>query len=172
MKIVAKKNSPLELVIKNMCKDMEVAVIDAKGIVEKAVGVRPVGIFHIYHWGTISHLVPEFDFHPDDGVKIDKRVLRRKKGCIDIYVPAMKYRQGKDLDTTFRQFAQEHEITDDPLKQFGIETVDINRGISCYCQPRYDVDADRYFLICSESIIRAFNKKKLAKDQFDIEYED
>lgn len=41
-------------------------------------------------------------------------------------------------------------------------------------KPRKDglhvMSTDRYLLICSDSIPKGFNKKKLAKDQFKVEY--
>ena len=43
-------------------------------------------------------------------------------------------------------------------------------GISYDIQLAHDMENDRYMLVCSDSIPKAFDKKKLAKDQFEIEY--
>ena len=48
--------------------------------------------------------------------------------------------------------------------------VDWVNGISYNIQLAHDMENDRYMLVCSDSIPKAFDKKKLAKDQFDIEY--
>ena len=43
-------------------------------------------------------------------------------------------------------------------------------GISYDIQLAHDMENDRYMLVCSDSIPKAFDKKKLAKGQFEIEY--
>ena len=62
-------------------------------------------------------------------------------------------------------------MTEDALHEFGIHMTDFNRGVFHYIRPIYDSEHNRYFLLCSDSIPQTFDKKKLAKDQFDIEYE-
>lgn len=170
MKIIAKKGTAFEQTIKEMCEKMTKGITGAQEIVEKTTGIKPVNIFHLYHWGTISMLVPEFDIHPDDKDKINPRILRKKKGCTNVYVPALRYKEGIELNATFRQFAKEYEINDDPLAQYGIKTVNFVKGVSYYCQPAHDTENDKYMLVCSTSIPEAFDKKKLAKEQFEIEY--
>ena len=56
------------------------------------------------------------------------------------------------------------------LNEYGIHMVDYVNGTSYYIQPTHDMENDRYMLVCSDSTHKAFEKKKLAKDQFDIEY--
>ena len=154
MKLIAKKGTAFEQTVKEMCEKMTEGIIGARDMVEKTVGV----------------LVPEFDIHPDDRVKIDPHILRKKKGCESVYVPALRYKEGKDLDTAFREFAKEHEVTEEPLNEYGIHMVDWVNGVSYNIQPVHDMNNDRYMLVCSDSIPKAFDKKKLAKDQFEIEY--
>ena len=156
MKIIAKKGTDFEQTLKTMCEIMTEGIVAAQDMVEKAAGVRPMNIFHIYHWGTISKLVPEFDIHPDDRVKIDPHILRKKKGCESVYVPALRYKEGKELDDAFRVFAKEHEVTDEPLNEFGINMVDWKNGISYNIQLAHDMNNDRYMLVCSDSIPKAF----------------
>lgn len=170
MKLIAKKGTAFEQTVKEMCEKMTEGIIGARDMVEKTVGVKPMNIFHIFHWGTISRLVPEFDIHPDDRVKIDPHILRKKKGCESVYVPALRYKEGKDLDAAFREFAKEHEVTEEPLNEYGIHMVDWVNGVSYNIQLVHDMENDRYMLVCSDSIPKAFDKKKLAKDQFEIEY--
>ena len=170
MKLIAKKGTAFEQTVKQMCEKMTEGITGAQEMVEKAAGVRPINIFHIFHWGTISRLVPEFDIQPDDRAKVNDRVLRPKKGCVSVYVPALRYKEGKELDETFRAFAKEHEITEEPLNEYGIHMVDWKKGMSYSIQLAHDTEKDLYILVCSNSIPETFDKKKLAKDQFEIEY--
>lgn len=170
MKIIAKKGSELEQTIEQMYKKMTVGIENGRTLVENHAGVKPANIFHLFHWGTISRLVPEFDILPDDRAKVNPHVLRKKKGCESVYVPARQYKEGKALYKEFTSLAKLHEISDEPLRAFGINTVDFERGMSYYCQPAHDTEKDLYVLVCSNSIPEAFDKKKLAKGQFDIEY--
>lgn len=170
MKIIAKKGSALEQTIKGMCEKMTKGVTGAQEMVAKSAGVKPINIFHLFHWGTISKLIPEFDIHPDDRAKIDPHFLRKKKGCSSVYVPALRYKEGKELNNAFRAFADEYEITDEPLNEYGIHMVDWKNGVSHSILLAHDTETDSYMLICSNSIPESFDKKKLAKEQFDIDY--
>lgn len=170
MKIIAKKGTAFEQTIKGMCEKMTEGVTGAQELVEKAAGVKPTNIFQLFHWGTISKLVPEFEIHPDNREKVNTIVLRPKKGCVNVYVPAMRYREGRELADTFKAFVKEHEITDEPLNEYGINMVDWKRGVSYSIQLAHDTEKDLYMLVCSNSIPEAFDKQKLAKEQFEIEY--
>ena len=170
MKLIAKKGTAFEQTVKVMCEKITEGIIGARDMVEKTVGVRPKDTYHIFHWGTISKLIPEFVFDVEDGDRINPKYLRKKKGSRDVWVPALRYKEGKDLDAAFREFAKEHEVTEEPLNEYGIHMVDWKNGISYNIQLAHDTENDRYMLICSDSIPKGFNKKKLVKGQFEIEY--
>ena len=170
MKLIAKKGTAFEQTVRVMCEKKTEGIIGARDMVEKAVGERPKDTYHIFHWGTISKLTPEFVFDVEDGERISPKYLRKKKGTKDVWVPALRYKEGKDLDATFREFAKEHEVTEEPLNEYGIHMVDWKNGISYDIQLAHDTENDRYMLVCSDSIPKAFDKKKLAKGQFEIEY--
>lgn len=170
MKLIAKKGSAFEKTLKEMCETINEGNFGALDLVEKAAGVRPLCIYAMYHWGIISKMVPEFDIHPDDKIKINPHILRKKKGCESIYVPALRYKEGWKLDESFHEFARKYIVREEPLNEYGINMVDNVNGMSYYMQPAHDTDKDRYMLLCSDSTPKAFDKKKLAKDQFDIEY--
>lgn len=169
MKIIAKKGTPLEKTLKGMCDKMKEGSEVAMDLVEKFAGVRPKKIFGLYHWGLISLMIPEFDFHPDDRSKINPQVLRRSRRCEYVYVPALRYKQGLEFKQRFNEIVNKYEITDECLHEYGIHMEDYN-GCSYYIKPHYDVQRGVYYLNCSDSIPKAFDKKKLAKDQFEIEY--
>ena len=170
MKLIAKKGTALEQTIKAMCEKKDFAFNGACKIVESAVGVRPKNIYFMFHWGTITKLLPEFVFDAVDGERINPKILRKKKDAKSLWVPALRYKEGKELDTMFRGFAKDYEVTDEPLHEFGIHMVDVKNGVSYNIQPAHDTETDRYMLVCSYELPRAFDKKKLAKDQFEIEY--
>ena len=170
MKIMAKKGTSFEQTVRMMFEKMEEGVIDARDMVEKIVGVRPKDTYHIFHWGVISRLTPEFVFDAEDGDHINPRYLRKKKDSRDVWVPALRYKEGKELDAAFRKFAKEHEVTEEPLNEYGIHMVDWKNGVSYDIHLVHDTENDRYMLVCSDSIPKVFDKNKLAKDQFDIEY--
>lgn len=169
MKIIAKKGTDFEQTLKTMCEIMTEGIVAAQDMVEKMAGGRPINIFHLFHWGIISEPVPEFDFHPDDREKIDSRVLRRKRGT-NVYVPALRFKEGQELHEAFCKLAEAHTVTDEPLHKYGIHQVDMVKGISYAIKLVHVTDTDRYMLVCSDSLPKTFDKKKLAKDQFDIEY--
>lgn len=169
MKLIAKKGTTFEQTVKMMCEKVTEGIIGAQDMVEKAVGVRPKDIYHIFHWGSISKLTPEFGFNVEDGERINPKYLRKKKGMKDVWVPALRYKEGKNFDDAFRKFAKEHEVTEEPLNEYGIHMVDWKNGISYDIQLAHDSENNRYMLVCSNSIPKAFDKKKLAKDQFKIE---
>ena len=81
MKLTTKKGSALEQTVKEMCDKMTTGVNGALDLVEKATGIRPANVYHIFHWGTISKLVPEFVINGDDVARINPKQLRRKKGA-------------------------------------------------------------------------------------------
>lgn len=170
MRLIAKKGTAFEQTIKAMCEKKIFAFSGACDIVEKSVGVRPKNIYFMFHWGTISKLLPEFEFDPVDAPRINPKYLRKKRFAKSLYVPALRYKEGKELDTMFRGFAHDYELTDEPLHEFGIHMVDMKNGVSYNIQPAHDTENDRYMLVCSYELPRAFDKKKLAKDQFEIEY--
>lgn len=170
MKLIAKKGSVLEQTIKDMYDHIVNALNEAKDLVEKLAGVRPIFIYHMFHWGIISQLTDDFVFSKEDETKINPHLLRKKKGEKNVWVPAARYKEGAALAVAFDEYAREHVIREEPLHEFGIHPLDEKNGVSYYCQPMYDIGADRYFLICSDSIPKGFNKKKLARDQFEIVY--
>lgn len=169
MKIIAKKGTPLENTIKGMCDKMSEGLEVALDLVEKSAGVRPKNVFHMYHWGLISLMVPEFDFHPDDRSKIKPQVLRRSRRCENVYVPSLRYKEGQEFKQRYTEIANKYVITDECLHEYGIHMEDDN-GRSYYIKPHHDEQRDVYYLACSDSIPKAFDKKKLVKDQFEIEY--
>lgn len=170
MKIIAMKGSALEQTIKDMYDRMASAMNGAQDLVEQAAGVRPTTIYHMFHWGIISLLTADFVISKEDEPKINPHVLRKKKGERDVWVPAARYKEGGALAAVFGEYAREHEIDEEPLHEFGIHAMDNKNDVSYYCQPSHDKDTDRYLLICSDSIPKGFDKKKLAKDQFEVEY--
>lgn len=169
MRILAKKGSALEQTIKEMCDRISEMTNGALDMVENASGVRPTGIYRIFHWGIISRLSTDFVINKEEEAKINPHVLRKKKGNKNVWGPAARFREGAALNTAFNEYAREHELRDELLHEFGIYTC--KDGVSYYCQPAYDESTDRYVLVCSDSIPNGFNKKKLAKDQFEVEYQ-
>ena len=103
--------------------------------------------------------------------KIDKKVLRPMPKVRNGWKPNLRTKEGKGFKAAFSAKAEEWEVTENALNEFGIHMADFNRGVSHYIRPMYDSERNRYFLLCSDSIPQAFDKKKLAKDQFDIKYE-
>lgn len=170
MKLIAKKGTAFEQILKQMYDKIIQGIIDASDLVEKTVGVRPTGIYHLYHWGTLWKLTPEFVFDDKDVERIDPKYLRKKSKTNDVWIPSIRYKEGKSLYTAFREFARANEITDQPLNELGIRTVDWEKGVSWGVQLSHDKKNDRYLLICSDSIPKGFDNEKLVKDQFEIEY--
>lgn len=171
MKIIAKPGAALEQTIKVMHDKIKKSFDEANDMVEQMAGSRPVGPGYIYHWGTIVKFVPEFTFKPEDEDKIDKKMLRPMPKVRNGWKPNLRTKEGKEFKAAFSVKAEEWKVTEDALHEFGIHMTDFNRGVSHYIRPMYDSERNRYFLLCGDTIPQAFDKKKLAKDQFDIEYE-
>lgn len=170
MRLVAKKGSAFEQTLKEMCETITKGFDGALDLVESAIGVRPKHIYRQFHWGIVSKLVPEFVFDDKDTNRIPPKCLRKFRGSNDVWVPTLRYAQGRKLEETFREFAKQYIVRDEPLNEYGIHMVDeVNRMSYSMC-PFYDEERDRYILVCSDSTPKAFDKKKLAEDQFDIEY--
>lgn len=170
MKIIAKKGTALEQTIKEMCEKMSEGFIRTLDLVEGAVGVRPMNVYNVYHWGTISEMVPEFVFDAHDVENISPNYLRRSKKSKDSWVPALRYKGGRKLYHAFYELAQKYKVTDVPLSKYGINMVDWKNGYSYRIKPFHDLESDRYMLVCSDGTPRAFDKKKLAREMFEIEY--
>ena len=170
MEIIAKQGTPLEQTIKAMRDQIVNAYKEALDMTEQAVGARPVCPAHIFHWGTIMKLVPEFTFKPEDEDKINQKVLRPNPKVKNGWMPNKRTKDGKEFNAAFRTKADEWEVKEDALNEFGIHMVDWKKGVSHYISPIYDSERDRYILVCGNSIPEAFDKEKLAKDQFDIDY--
>lgn len=171
MQIYAKQGTALEQTIKAMCDKIKENFDEALNMTEQAVGARPISPACIFHWGTIMKFVPEFTFKPEDEDKIDTKVLRPIPKVKSGWKPNKRTKAGNEFNTAFRTKAEEWEITDDALHKFGIHMVDWNKGVSHYIRPLFDAERNQYYLNCSNSLPESFDKKKLAKDQFDIEYE-
>ena len=171
MEIIAKQGTALEQTIKAMCDKIKSGFDEANDMVEQMTGARPISPACIFHWGTIMKFVPEFTFKPEDEDKIDKKVLRPMPKVRNGWKPNLRTKEGKEFRAAFNAKAAEWEVTEDALHEFGIHMTDFNRGVSHYIRPMYDPERKRYFLHCGDSVPQAFDKAKLAKDQFDIEYE-
>lgn len=171
MKIIAKPGTALEHTIKAMHDKIKKSFDEANDMVEQMAGARPISPACIYHWGTIMKFVPEFTFMSEDVDKIDKKVLRPMPKVWQGWKPNLRTKEGKEFKAAFSAKAEEWEVTEDALHEFGIHMTDFNRGVSHYIRPKYNSERNRYFLHCDNSVPEAFDKAKLAKDQFDIEYE-
>ena len=169
MILIAKKGTAFEQTVKKMYDRMVEGIVGGHDLVEKAVGVRPKDTIHVYHWGIILKLIPEFVFDEECGKRINPKYLRKKKGLKDHWVPALKHKEGRELDAAFRKYSKDHIVTDEPLHEFGIYMEDKANGIS-YSIHLFHDGSDRYMLICSDRILSAFDKKKLADDQLNIKY--
>ena len=82
----------------------------------------------------------------------------------------MRYKEGKALYDSFCEYAKANEVGEQSLHEFGIHSLDMMNKKSYYCQPYHNTDTDQYGLICSDSIPNGFDEKKLARDQFEIKY--
>lgn len=170
MKLIAKKGSPFEETLREMCEEISSAIVSAQDLVESYAGVRPKDVYSIYHWGIIFKLSPSFVFDINDTKRINTKCLRRMVGTKDVWIPALRYKDGRQLDDNFSDLAKQYTVREDPLNEYGIHMIDEANRISYSMQPGYDVDTNRYILYCSDSTPKGFDEKKLAKDQFDIEY--
>lgn len=169
MKLIAKQGTAFEQTLKEMLEMISSGMVSARDFVELNIGVRPLDIGYIYHWGIISKMKPEFVFDKKDKERIDSKYLRRLAGT-NTWVPALRHAEGRALDSAFRELAVKYEVREDPLNEYGIHMIDDKNGRSYFIRPAYDFDTNRYMLRCSDSVPNAFDKQKLAKDQFDIEY--
>ena len=149
---------------------MAEGAIKAQDLVKNFVGVRPIDVFHEFHWGTISEMLPEFVFNENDSENIDSKQMRRLKGTKRLWVPNLRYKAGRELDEAIRELAKEYKVTDKPLHEYGIRMVVLENCMSYRIKPFHDIKNDRYLLYCADGIPKAFNKKKLARDLFEIEY--
>ena len=170
MYIIAKQGTAFEQAIKDACDKIKNTQEQANALVEKSAGAKPIGPAYMYHWGTIVKFLPEFSFAPEEEPKIDKTILApiaKEKGR---WKPNLRTKAGKQFKADFCEFAKENEVTEDFLHPFGIHMTDWQKGVSYYIRPCFDNERDRYMLICNDGIPAGFDKAKLAKEQFDIDY--
>lgn len=170
MYIYAKHGTALEQTIKVMCDKIQTGFKEACDLTEQTVGARPISPACIYHWGTIMKFVPEFTYKPEDEDKIDRKILRPMPKVKNGWKPNLRTKVGNEFNTAFRTKAEEWEVKEDALNEFGIHMVDWKKGQSYYIRPCFDKERSQYLLTCSDSIPQGFDKKKLAKEQFEIEY--
>lgn len=170
MQIYAKQGTALEQTIKAMVDKIKQGFDEANDLTERTVGARPISPACIFHWGTIMKFTPEFTFKPEDEEKIDKKVLRPIPKVKNGWKPNLRSKAGNEFRAAFYALAEKYEVTDEPLHEFGIHMVDWKKGVSHYIRPLYDPERKQYFLNCGNDIPETFDKEKLVKEQFDIEY--
>ena len=128
MEIIAKPGTALEQTIKAMHDKIKKNFDEANDMVKQMTGARPVSPAYIYHWGTIIKFVPEFTFKPEDEDKIDKKVLRPMPKVRNGWKPNLRTKEGKEFKAAFSAKAEEWEVTEDALHEFGIHMTDYDRG--------------------------------------------
>lgn len=125
MKIIAKPGTALEQTIKAMHDKIKKSFDEANDMVEQMTGARPVSPAGIYHWGTIMRFVPEFTFKTEDEDKIDKKVLRPMPKVRNGWKPNLRTKEGKDFRAAFSAKAEEWEVTEDALHEYGIHVCSV-----------------------------------------------
>ena len=171
MRIIAKKGSALEQTIKQMHGRIKDGFDAALDLTEQMAGARPISPAVIFHWGTIAKFVAEFTFRPEDEDKIEQKVLRPMPKVKNGWKPNLRTKAGNEFRAAFCKLADEWAVTDEPLHEFGINMIDKKRGVSHFIRPIYDSETGQYYLLCDDRIPQSFDKAKLAKDQFEIDYE-
>lgn len=171
MKLIAKKGSNFEAILKEMVEKIKEGSIKAVELVEEYTGVRPLTIARIFHWGLVFRLIPEFSFEDKDFNKIDPCVLRKANKHSNFYVPAMRFNRGRKFKEKFEELANNYTISDTILKGMGISLVDYVRGVSYQALPYYDSEKDVYYMICNIGVIRLFDKKLIPEDDFTVSYD-
>lgn len=169
MKLIAKQGTAFEQTVRKMYDKITSSIVSARDFVELNTGVRPLDISCIYGWGIISRIRPEFVFDKKDKERINPEYLRRVTGTNN-WVPALRYTKGRGFNSAFEELADKYEVREDPLNEYGIHQIDKECRCTYLIYPTYDSYTNRYVLRCSDSVPNAFDKKKLAKDQFDIYY--
>ena len=171
MKLIAKKGSELEQVLKAMWEQMQATMESAKTIIREATGVEPESIGYRWGWGEILTFLPGLTrFKREDWDKVDEKIMRRDKRDDNYFKPALRYKAGQQLEQRFMTEVTDKGIDEKPLNKFGIHQY--NDRASYWMQPFYDKETNQYMLICSNSAPEAFtgNAKKEGKREFEIQY--
>lgn len=171
MKLIAKKGSELEQVLKTMWEQMQTTMDAAKTIVREATGVEPESIGYRWGWGEILTFLPTLvRFKKENWPKVDEKVMRRDKRDNNYFKPALRYKAGQQLQQRFWDEVTSKSIDEKPLNKFGIHQ--FSDRTSYWMLPLYDEDSKRYMLVCSNSALEAFTgtAKKEGQREFEIEY--
>ena len=163
MRIVARKGSELESVIKGMWEQLIGDEAAAKEFIRERVGVEPASVCYIWVFGDTGRFVSQdISFKEEDWDKVDKRILVQRKGetCFNVNRRTKDGRRfEKDFNTRFGHF-----IRHEPLEKFGIYMFAENRYWSW--QPLYEKEAGLYLIHCSDA---AFHYQKVTADsQFEM----
>lgn len=172
MKLIAKKGSKFESILREMVDKVQQGVSEVVQLVDDFTGVKPKSVARIFHWGIVFRLVPEFSFKKEDWDKIDPMVLRRADKQSKFFVPALRYRHGQHFQERFKEIAEKYAITQEALNEIGIRLVDYSKGISYYAAPYYNPEKDIYYMVCNDGVPRLFDKSLIHEDEFTISYED
>lgn len=163
MRIVAKKGSKLESVIKGMWEQLICDEAAAKAFIKERVGAEPKSVCFIWCFGDTGCFVTQdvaFDEHDWD--KVDKKILCQKKGDWNFNINR-RTKAGRQFEEEFAGKFR-HFIKHEPLKKFGIYMMADNHYWSW--QPLYEKKAGLYMIVCSDA---AFHYQKVTKNsQFEM----
>ena len=139
--------------------------------------LQKIGLSYTTFWGILAfamsigiEIIPKIKWSPWSALflwiggkindKIDKKVLRPMPKVRNGWKPNLRTKEGKEFKADFSAKAEEWEVTENALHEFGIHMADFNRGVSHYIRPMYDSERNRYFLLCSDSIPQTFDKAR------------
>ena len=162
MKILAKKGSALELLLKQMNEQLLREREEAMTMVEEYCGIRPDSIGYGWVFGYTAEWNYDLIAFNDANLTPEKLIINKEHKVARIFKINKKIKGAKDFVEKWRKRFK--GINGDVLSKYGIPVMDEKTGIYCSWLPLKDEEG--YYISVGSSLLDRMPKVK--NPQFEI----